>query len=367
MRKRLTDLSVERMKEPGEFWHTGLAAFGIRIGKRIKVWQVAIRPPGEKHPTRIKIGTFPEMKFAEAKKRAGEIIDGGAAGARVPFKNMIEPFLEHGRTRTGKPWRASTRREYRSILNGTAKPLHTKPIANIRRRDIAGLLAAVDKATGPSNAALTRATLSRFWSWLLETDRADASPVTGSPSYAIPKRDRVLSDAELRALWAQSDPSTDFGMILRIMLWTGCRRAEAGGMAWSEIEGDIWTFPAARVKTDRALALPLPRQALTALEAWPVTVGRDLLFGRGPGGFTYWGVKKALDKKLGFNRPFQLRDVRRTTETRLAELGVSKEIRARILNHDLGEIEERYNVYAYMPEKRAALQTWADALERIVR
>jgi len=65
---------------------------------------------------------------------------------------------------------------------------------------------------------------------------------------------------------------------------------------------------------------------------------------------------------------FQLRDLRRTCETMLAEIGVSREIRAHLLSHgrSAGVQEKHYDRYSYLPEKRAALERWADKLQRVL-
>jgi integrase len=63
--------------------------------------------------------------------------------------------------------------------------------------------------------------------------------------------------------------------------------------------------------------------------------------------------------------PFQLRDIRRTCETRLAELGISRDLRAQIQSHGLGGIQAKhYDRHDYMQEKRAALASWAAYLTR---
>ncbi len=61
---------------------------------------------------------------------------------------------------------------------------------------------------------------------------------------------------------------------------------------------------------------------------------------------------------------FQLRDLRRTCETTLARMGVSKDVRAQIQSHGLGGIQARhYDRNDYMPEKAAALTAWAMYLQ----
>jgi integrase len=58
-------------------------------------------------------------------------------------------------------------------------------------------------------------------------------------------------------------------------------------------------------------------------------------------------------------------DLRRTCETLLASLGVSKEIRAQLLSHgrSTGVQAKHYDRYAYLPEKREALEKWQTFLQ----
>jgi hypothetical protein len=61
---------------------------------------------------------------------------------------------------------------------------------------------------------------------------------------------------------------------------------------------------------------------------------------------------------------FHAQDLRRTAETRMAELGVSKDTRAQIQSHGLGGVQTRhYDMYDYLPEKRVALERWQAYLE----
>jgi len=64
--------------------------------------------------------------------------------------------------------------------------------------------------------------------------------------------------------------------------------------------------------------------------------------------------------------PFSMRDVRRTAETKLAQLGIGKEVRAHLLSHGIFGIQDQaYNRYEFAPEKNAALTTWLAELARI--
>ncbi|EIC23792.1 tyrosine-type recombinase/integrase [Thiorhodovibrio frisius] len=64
--------------------------------------------------------------------------------------------------------------------------------------------------------------------------------------------------------------------------------------------------------------------------------------------------------------PFNLRDVRRTVETMLASMGISRETRAQLLSHGLGGVQAvHYDRHTYMEEKRAAILAWESQLLEI--
>jgi integrase len=63
-------------------------------------------------------------------------------------------------------------------------------------------------------------------------------------------------------------------------------------------------------------------------------------------------------------------DLRRTVSTRLARMGIAKEIRDRALNHitSLRDPESRhYNLHEFQSEKRDAFSRWAAELEGIIK
>lgn len=148
--------------------------------------------------------------------------------------------------RSGPP----TKKEYERALLSYAKPLHAKPVREIRRGEIARLIRDVANMKGSTSAIRTRAALSCFRGWKVASDLVDANVVIGTEGYSTPKRQRVLSDGELRAVWAATADRSDVNMLARIMIWTGCRRAEAGGMSRHELDANgVWTVPASVPRT----------------------------------------------------------------------------------------------------------------------
>jgi integrase len=370
MQRKLTDRTIAQLPSPAtgriDVWDQILPAFGIRISASgSRTWIAAIRRAGTS--SRITLGKYPAMPLAVARAEARALMAGETAAPvsrGATFADFARRFLAHGRDRRGRPLRPTTTRAYKFVLEKAAAQLHRQRVTEVRRADIAEVLHAVAQERGDATAALARSALGRFFSWLVETGVLENSPATRTPIYAATRGTRVLEDGEIRAIWSADG---QLGSILRLILLTGARRSEVGGMRWSELEGDIWTLPAARAKNHIELKLPLPAAALAEIERQPRILGQDTIFGRGsPVGFSDWGhTKERQDRRLGL-RPYQIRDLRRTVRTRLHKLGVHHEIVVRILNHDVSKIARIYDHYDYMPEMRAALTKWADELLRIV-
>ena len=137
-------------------------------------------------------------------------------------------------------------------------------------------------------------------------------------------------------------------------------------MRWSEINftDRTWSIPAARTKSNRAQVVPLVERAIQILEAIPRLEG-ELVFSsiasdtRSFSGFSK--AKQRLDQLSGVS-DWTLHDLRRSTATGLAKLGMAPHVVERVLNHTtgtLGGVAGVYNRFGYLPEMRVALELWA--------
>lgn len=64
--------------------------------------------------------------------------------------------------------------------------------------------------------------------------------------------------------------------------------------------------------------------------------------------------------------PYCWRDLRRTCETMLAKMGISKDLRAQIQSHGLSGVQDRhYDKHQYIEEKRVALEAWNERLDEL--
>jgi integrase len=129
-------------------------------------------------------------------------------------------------------------------------------------------------------------------------------------------------------------------------------------------------LPSARVKNGREHVVPLCAPALAILKARPRMNGRDFVFGAGEGGFSGWAkAKEALDESIPALNGWTVHDLRRTSATRMAEIGVAPHIVEAVLNHASGHkagVAGIYNKATYEPEKRKALALWAKHIMKTV-
>lgn len=90
-------------------------------------------------------------------------------------------------------------------------------------------------------------------------------------------RDHVLSDDELRRVWARAvEIGYPFGSIVQLLMLTGQRRGEIVALRRSWIEDDLITFPAGFTKNKREHRIPTGMLVKQVIDGIPSS--GDLLF-----------------------------------------------------------------------------------------
>jgi integrase len=389
---RLTKANIERLALPAGvndriIFDAALPGFGLRLrdgGKR--TWIVQYRVGTKQR--RVTLGTVETLNADEARKRAKSVLSkvhlghdpqlekaAARAQSAVTLGSIVERYLDERASKRLKP---KTLTEVTRSLREHLKPLHAIPLTKVIRADIAGQLGRIAKERGPIAANRSRSYLSTLYSWAIAEGLADANPVAGTNKAEEISRDRVLGDEELRLVWSCAGENDDYGAIIRLLILTGQRREEVGAMRWSELDfaKRLWRIEAERTKNGLPHDVPLSDVTLDLLAAHGRREGRDLVFGSREGPFQGWGnAKNALEgrirAKLGEKsglKPWRLHDLRRAAATRMNELGVLPHVVEAVLNHISGHkagVAGVYNRSVYAPEKRAALQRWAEHISAL--
>jgi integrase len=389
---RLTARTITTLEMPaGKTDHIefddDLAGFGIRLrATSPPKWIVQYRRGPQQR--RITIGGM-DLPADKARKLAAELLAKVRLGAdpvgerkakdqaaRLTAKHSLgevaDQFLEARRDKL----RSNTHKAYTAYLRSHWADLRKRDIDSITLRDVASGLRRIINEHGEYSAARAKQALSAMYSWAMREGLAKSNPTIGTndPVEGKEPRDRVLDDSEIRIIW-QCAGDGDFGKIVRLLLLTGCRRDEIGGLRWSEIDFDAGriTIPGARTKNKQAHKLTLPEMAMEILRSVPKVHGRDYLFGVRGAAFSRWSWEKlALDKRIaeiGHKlAPWRLHDLRRTMRTELGRLGVPPHLAERAINHvkDRSAVERTYDRYDYSTEIANALALWADHVRVIV-
>lgn len=253
-------------------------------------------------------------------------------------------------------------KEARWLIERELKPLVAVRAARITRSELASLLGKVDK---PGMHNKTLAFVSSVYGLAIATGFDGENPARGLRKRQLRVQERTLSRSEIALVWQASANLGDIGRIVRLLLCTGMRRGEVGGLQWSEvnlIERQL-ELPSGRMKAGRPHIVPLTDLALAQLPER--REGRTHLFGARPGaGFSGWSKGKTLlDMRIIGMAPWRLHDLRKTVATGMGELGIGDEIIGRVLHHaPQGITRQRYNKSERLAEQREALERWAAVL-----
>ena len=364
MLAKITKSVVDRLQPGSMVWDTTTVGFGARRQLRHVHYLLRYRLHGRQKFISIgKHGMWtPDTARNEARRLLGLVAQKVDPASERPsptetFGNEIERYL----ARKSGVLRPRSMVEITRHLQVQCKSIHHLPSGKIDRRTIALALDEVEQQSGPVSRNRVRSSLSAFFSFAVMEGLVDVNPTSGTrKATEINGRDRVLSTAELTAILSalSSDP---FSEIIRLLILSGQRRSEIGGLRWSEINLDngLIVLPPERCKNHRQHELPISSQAKAILERQ--TRRNEFVFGCE---FTSWARAKAnLDQRLNGMAPWTLHDIRRSAITHMGELGVLPHILEAVANHVSGHragVAGIYNRARYQDEMRAALQNWAD-------
>lgn len=195
-----------------------------------------------------------------------------------------------------------------------------------------------------------------------------AEVVTAIP---VSEGERCLNAEELKLyLEALGDAPVD--QLLKAHLYAGGQRmAQLARAKVSDYNAETETVrlldPKGRRKTPRVHFLPLAQKGaaiVSALAEAKKGTPEAKLFGASEraAGNRVSEIATALQI-----HSFDLRDLRRTCETMLVAMGITKETRAQLLSHGLGGVQDKhYDRHSYTDEKHGALEAWESRLDEIL-
>jgi integrase len=384
-------LTIERGKAEQRVFDDDVPGFGIRLrATGGRTWFIQYRNRAGKSQYKP-LGPLNKLSLAQARQLAKQDLARVALHgdpqqdkkrerdrAVQTLDNIAAGFLEYQRAHL-KPQSFD---QIKTHLTKHWQPLGNKSIHDITAFDVSHRLGQIAKERGPYAATRARATLSSFFGWAIGEGVAAHNPVIGTAKrIKETQRDRVLSDTELVAIW-NACRDDDHGFITRLLILTGQRRAEVGGIRRNEINlaDRKWSIPRERTKNARPHVVHLSDPAVAILTTAinrPGREDREAIFGEGVsgGGFSGWSrCKERVDQRVvaaTHAKPadWRLHDLRRTCATRMADLGVLPHVIEACLNHISGHkggVAGIYNRSLYAVETRQAFDLWGAHVEALV-
>lgn len=338
-----TDVLIKSLP-PGVHFDDRTPSFGMRVGKLRRTWLVV---KGAKR-SKIVVGHYPALSLRDARAKALLVLaTPEQTHASIAFPDALDLYLAQPR------WRASSRKVMESSLRHFS---WKRPIHKITHEDVAQALEAI---AGHSARAHALKDIRAFFNWCVPR-YLPSSPCVGLRMEKQPSRDRVLSRDELKRVWKAAETmGYPFGTIVRLLILTGQRKTEIGGLQWGQIQKDVVVLAAEATKNGRVHSFPLGTLARRLLPK----KGNGYLFRATGSRDVYNGYTFHLKKlqTLSKTKDWTLHDLRRTFATNLAMLGTPIHVTEKLLNHvsgTLSGVAAIYNRHTYAAEMRAAIDTW---------
>lgn len=372
--------ALEPESKPIEYFDRGFPAFGVRVWPSGKKSFVLFYRQ-HRRLRRLTLGQYPELTLAKARAKARDAVTAVSEGrdpsgeqqtARVrTFGALSTRYLEKWAKKRKRSWRSDDR-----IIRCELKGWEHRPVDGIRRADVRELIEAIAERPAPVFANRVLSCIRKMFNYAIDQDWLEANPAQRLAAPGAERaRDRVLSEDEIRVLWAflhtdleDPDPvkvrwARLSRAILALRLITGQRGVEITQMRRQDIVGDWWTIPATVAKNKLAHRVYLTPLAQAELARIAPDVAKDA-------DFVFRGVRGTRQRKqalTGCPIPnFQPRDVRRTAASNMTKAGVDRLVVSKVLNHVESGITAVYDRHGYDDEKQAAMLVWEGVLRRIL-
>jgi integrase len=409
---------------PAEYtvWDGKLSGFGVRVRPTGAMSFIIVYRAGTGRTApfrRYTIGSVGKMAPDAARNQAKILLGAVANGSdpaeqkrlnrpekgRLTFDQLAQLYLDQ----YAKPKKSSWKNDEGYLKRARAK--WRKRIASeIIDDDIAELLEEIAK-TAPVGANRTQSVLHTLFSWAKEPGRkhVNLNPVADMKrrNQETP-RERVLADAEIKALWwGLDDPdlpaSRPVALALKFILATMVRPGQSAGALLPEIIGlgtlePQYHMPRDRVKRRRDVIVPLNELAVGIIRDAVYNDEQQAVFCR-------TGTPRADDKETGTDdrketrpeltrdslsaalngrpakgeRParmgireflgmshFTPHDLRRTAATIARRGGARREDVKALLDHLEGDVTAVYDKYDMLAEKRLVANILALELTKII-
>jgi len=386
-KQKLTDSFIrncstsESRVEISDELKTGLVLRVSKAGSKTFVFRYRVNGTSKRYT----IGKYPMVSLSKARTMADELYIQAKQEIDPQKEKMlsrrreiitISDLAESYKERHLPTLKKSTQEDYkRRIDNFIVSSIGNIEIQELSRVHIIEFLEEIAEEA-PIQSNRVRAILSSMCSFGMKKALCEFNPVsTVKPLGEENTRDRVYSEKEIIELWKAFElENTPFQQVFKMLLITGQRLGETRRMKWADINNDTWIIPEEETKAKRTHYVPLSEFALELLEEMKeINSDSDYVF-QSPakvnepiGWLQHSAVRVSKASKVS---DFRIHDLRRTSASFMAKMGVNRTVLGKVLNHKGlagdSKVTAVYDRHDYMDEKRIAIENWAYQLESIL-
>lgn len=355
-----------------------------------KRWRLAYRHNGKQKT--LALGVYPETSLRQARKAredAKRLLNSGqdpallrkldkAAKAKASantFNALADELLEKKRLER-KASRTFDKVEW--LLNLARPDLGERPIVQITAPEILRVLKVVEARGRLESANRLRATIGQVFRFAVATGRADMDPTAalrGAIASPLVKHRAAIVEPKafgglLRAI-AGYEGAPETKAALELMALTFARPGEIRAAEWTEfdLDGAVWSIPAAKMKMRRPHRIPLAPRAVALL--------RELHRLTGNGRFVFpssWSRERCMSentlnaalRRLGFTKDeMTAHGFRSSASSMLNECGLwhPDAIERQLAHVDNDSVRRAYARADYWDERVRMMNWWAERCE----
>ncbi|WP_374555495.1 tyrosine-type recombinase/integrase [Aquitalea pelogenes] len=361
----------------------------LLVNKTGKYWRLDYRF-NDKRKT-LALGVYPEIglklareKRDEARRLLAEGIDPGElrkvtkATSKLSAVNSFEAVAREWFAKYQPTWsEGHATRIIRRLERDIFPWLGNRPIAEITAPELLASLQRIEKRDAIETAHRAMQNCGQVFRYAVATGRAERNPaadLVGAIAPAVKTSFPTITDpskiAELLRAIDGYKGSFITQCALKLAPLVFVRPGELRKAEWSEfdLEHQLWTIPAERMKMREKHFVPLSQQAVAILtELRALTGSRQYVF---PGARTNGrpmsdNTVNAALRRLGYSKEDMTgHGFRHMASTLLNEQGWNRDAIERQMAHaERNSIRATYNYAEYLPERTKMMQSWADYLD----
>ncbi|MFP7570394.1 tyrosine-type recombinase/integrase [Marivita sp. S2033] len=352
-----------------------------------KSWVVRYRKDGKQEA--LGLGAFPAISLSKAREKRDAIHAAAATGSDV--KAAVSEGDTSSFGHYFELWWRKTAPTLSSAYGGQAHrrmeryvlpALGNKPMDAITPQEVLGIIQKVEAKGHFETARRLKDHIGRVFKFA-KFDGVDNNPVEGINERLAPRPKQkhmpFVHPKDMPQFFAalgQYDGERQTKLLLEIIIRTMVRTNELRDGRWSEIHGNEWSIPAARMKMQRDHVVPIVPQVAALFEELKGVCDDPAMWGSHRGtnlrptgdemcAISENGMLFAL-YRMGYKGRATVHGFRRTASTYLNECG---KFRPDVIEMQLAHVEGNkvrgaYNAATYMAERRAMLEHWNGVIDQ---